>query len=349
MTARIALLALLAATTAAHAETFRFFGSLGGEAQLSPANVDSPLNPRNVAGLPYMTNSADAALYADAKTERIKAHVKLRADASDRGADHLQLGEGYVQANLRPWLDVTAGRVIEKWGTGYAWNPTAFVGPQKNPTDPTDRRSAYRGVDMLRADVFVHDTSLSLYALRDRAVAARVYRLVGGTDVSLHVRRDANGTQQGVSLARVFGNALELHGEATRRHVLLGGQYTFPKNVNVVAELYRSGEGLTASQWNAFRDSVAASLSDANRRYAPLRMARNYSFVRVDVPFGRNDVEVITLTNLRDRSSIARVTLTRKLRPNLSVYAIETELVGTGEMSYIQVKRLTTFGARVYF
>ena len=103
------------------------------------------------------TSKRSGSIAADAKTERIKAHVKLRADASDRGADHLQLGEGYVQANLRPWLDVTAGRVIEKWGTGYAWNPTAFVGPQKNPTDPTDRRSAYRGVDMLRrigANVF---------------------------------------------------------------------------------------------------------------------------------------------------------------------------------------------------
>src|SRR5437763_589887 len=107
----------------------------------------------------------------------------------------------------------------------------------------------------------------------------------------------------------------------------------------------------TASQWDAFRESVGASLADANRRFAPLRMARNYSFVRVDVPFGKNDVEAITLTNLRDRSSIARLTLTRKLRPNLSVYAIETEFLGAAgsELAYIQVKRLTTFGARVYF
>jgi len=339
----------LVLATAVHAETFRMFGSIGAESQLSPANVDSPLNPRNVIGLPATTNSADAALFADVKSERVKAHVKLRADASDRAADHLQLGEGFVQANLRPWLDVTAGRVIEKWGTGYAWNPVGFVSPQKNPTDPTDRRAAYRGVDMLRADAFVHDTNVSLYALRDRAFAARAYRLVGGTDVSLHFRRDAGGTQQGVSLARVFGDALELHGEAARRHVLLGGQYTFPKNVNVIAELYRSGDGLTDAQWRAFRDSVAASLLDANRRYAPLRMARNYAFVRADAPFGRNDVELIAITNLRDGSSIARVTLSRKLRPNLSAYVIETEFLGSGEMAYVQVKRLTTFGARVYF
>jgi hypothetical protein len=346
---RGALIATLLFAAAAHAETFRVFGSLGAEAQLSPANAESPLNPGNVIGLPYTTNVADAALYADAKSERVKAHVKLRADASDRGADHLQLGEAFVQANLRPWLDVTAGRVIEKWGTGYAWNPVAFVSPQKNPTDPTDRRAAYQGVDMLRADAFVHDTNVSLYALRDHAFAARVYRLVGGTDLSLHLRRDATGTQQGLSAARVFGDALELHGEASRRHVLLGGQYTFPASVNVVAELYRSGDGLTEAQWRTFRDGVSASLYDANRRYAPLRMARNYAFARIDKPFGKNEVELIALTNLRDGSSIVRATLSRKLRPNIAAYLIETEFVGSGEMSYVQVKRLTTFGARVYF
>jgi hypothetical protein len=358
---RTLAIALLVATTAARADTFRFFGSMGGESQLSPANGDSPLNPGNVAGLPYTTSSADAALYADAKTERVKAHVKLRADASDRAADHVQLGEGFLQANLRPWLDVTAGRVIEKWGTGYAWNPTAFVSPQKNPTDPTDRRSTYRGVDMLRADVFVRDTNLSLYALRNHAVAARVYRLIGGTDVSLHLRRDANGTQQGISAARVFGDALELHGEATRRHLLLGGQYTFRANVNVVAELYRSGDGLTASQWRAFCQDVDAALARgdgaalyaANLRYAPLRMARNYAFTRVDWPSAnqKNDLELMTLTNLRDRSSIVRVTFSRKLHRNLSAYVIETEFPGArdSELAYIQVKRLTTFGARVYF
>jgi hypothetical protein len=261
------------------------------------------------------------------------------------------VGEAFVQANLRPWLDVTAGRIIEKWGTGYAWNPAAFVSPQKNPTDPTDRRSTYRGVDMVRADVFVHDTNLSLYALRDHAVAARLYRLVGGTDVSLLFRRDRSGTQQGVSAAHVFGDALELHGEATRRHLLLGGQYTFRANVNVVGELYRSGDGLTASQWRAFCESVGTSLYEANLRFAPLRMARNYSFLRADFPFGKNEAELITLTNLRDRSSIVRATLSRKLRPNVSAYVIETEFLGSGdsEMAYIQVKRLTTFGARVYF
>jgi hypothetical protein len=341
-----------------HAQTLRFFGSAAAEAQLTSANAASPLNPRNVAGIPYRTNTADATLFADAKTDTWKLHVKLRGDASDQGSDRLTLGEPYAQFTPKPWLELAAGRIIEKWGTGYAWNPTAFVSPRKNPADPNDRRAAYRGVDMLRADVFVRGTSVSLYALGGGAAAARVYRLVGGTDISLHFRHDHHGTQQGVSLARVFGDALELHGEIARRRIVAGGQYTFPNNVNVVAELYRDGGGLTAADWRAF--TVAAgnahdrpSLVAANAAYHPLRMGRNYAFTRVDWPTsdGRLDVELITIASLRDGSLLARLTLTYKLRANVSTYLIDTEFAGpaASELAYMRVRRATSIGVRWFF
>jgi len=341
---------LLFATTLS-AETFRVFGSLGAESQLSPANASSPLNPGNIGDVPYSTSSSDATLFADAKDERWKFHTKLHGDASDRAADVLRIGEAYAQFNATPWLDVTAGRVIEKWGTGYAWNPVAFVSPKKNPADPTDRRSSYEGLDMIRADVFVRGTNASLYALRDGGVAARVYRLIGGTDVSLHFRRDGSGTQQGVSVARVFGDALELHGEAARLHALAGGQYTFAGNVNVVVELYHGGDGMSASDWRSF--TSIADLRQANAQFVTLMMGRNYAFGRIDWAPAESpiDVEVMGIRNLRDRSSLLRATLTRKLRANLSLYLIDTEFLGSGdaEFAYVQVRRLTTFGARVYF
>jgi len=349
----IVTLLLLFATTL-RAETFRVFGSLGAESQLSPANGASPLNPDNIGDVPYTTSSSDATLFADAKNDRWKLHAKLHGDASDRAADVLRIGEAYAQFNAAPWLDITAGRIIEKWGTGYAWNPVGFVSPKRNPADPTDRRSSYQGLDMIRADVFVRGTSASLYALRDGGVAARVYRLIGGTDVSLHFRRDGSGTQQGISVARVFGDALELHGEAARRHALAGGQYTFAGNVNVVVELYHGGDGMSASDWRAFTSSIEhGSLREANAHFVPLMMARNYAFGRVDWAPAESpiDLEVIGIRNLRDRSSLVRATLTRKLRANLSLYLIDTEFLGSGdaEFAYIQVRRLTTFGARVYF
>jgi hypothetical protein len=329
------------------AATLRVFGSAGAESQLTPANTASPLNPDNVAGVPLQTNSADVSAFAEATGERWKMRVKLRADASDRTSDRVRAGEAFVQVRATEWLDVTAGRVIEKWGTGYAWTPTAFIGPARNPTDPNDRRSAYRGVDMIRADVFVKGTNVSLYAIEGGHVAGRVYRLVRGTDVSLVFRDRAAG----VSLSRVFGDALELHGEVARDggvlRVVAGGQYTFANNVNVVAEVYFGGDGLTASQWDAFRGMAATDLRAANSAYAPLRMGRAYGFVRV----AREDLELIAISNLRDGSTIVRGTLAHKLHPNLSLYLIHTEFLGRedSEMDYLQVARVTTAGMRFYF
>jgi hypothetical protein len=172
----------------ARAETFKFFGSAGAEWQLTPANAGSVLNPRNIAGLPYRTSSGDAVAFVDAAPDSRtwKLHLKLHGDAEEGGSQSADIGEAFIQLNPKPWLDVTIGRVIEKWGTGYAWNPTAFVSPKKNPADPSDRRSANVGVDMIRTDLFVRGTNVSLYALDDGAFAGRVYRLIGGTDVSLH-------------------------------------------------------------------------------------------------------------------------------------------------------------------
>jgi hypothetical protein len=334
------------------AATLRVFGSAGAEAQLTPANTASPLNPGNIAAIPYQTNVADATLFVEAGTadKRWKLRAKLRAESSDRGADRGEAGEALVQFAATDWLDLTAGRVIEKWGTGYGWTPTAFIGPAKNPADPNDRRSAYRGRDMVRADVFVKDTSISLYALEGGTVAGRVYRLVRGTDVSLMFRdRDV-----GVSVSRVFGESLELHGElarTTHTRLVAGGQYTFANNSNVVFELYHGTDGLTARQWDAFRDTVDDDLRRANATYAPLRMARTYAFTRVAKPFRRMDAELIAITNLRDGSTLLRAAATYKLRPNVALYVLDTELVGgrSSELEYLQVERVTTVGARYYF
>ena len=95
------------------------------------------------------------------------------------------------------------------------------------------------------------------------------------------------------------------------------------------------------------------SLSGAtiNAAYSPLRMARNYGFMRVDVPHDKLDVELIAIINLRDRSLLARATLSLRVRANVSIYAIDTEFAGArgSELSYMQVRRVTTAGARYYF
>ena len=346
---------LLASFRPAEAATFRFFGSGGVESQFTPANESSPLNPDNVAGLPRTTTLADASAFGELLTDdkRWKLRVKLRGEASDRAGESLELGEGFIQVRATPWLSVTAGRVIEKWGTGYAWTPTAFVGPKRDPSDPGDRRSAYRGADLLRADLYVSETTLSLYTLEGGSVAARVYRLIGATDVALHAR----DSSLGISAARVFGDALELHGEVARDadadalRAVVGGQYTFSNDLNVVLEIYHGTDGLTRREWDAFRGSINDDLREANARYAPLRMGRTYGFIRLSRDFGRTAAEVIAIASLRDGSSMVRTTISRDLYDRLTLQLIATEFTGspTSEWSHVQLERIVIAGMRVHF
>jgi hypothetical protein len=353
------------------AERVTLFGSAGFEGQHTPANGDSPLNPDNFLSIRENTSSADFAFFVTVtpEDERWKIRTKMRGDANDGGSRNVEIAEASLQLQLNDAVDVTAGRVIERWGTGYGWTPTAFVGPERNPTDPGDRRSLSSGRDMVRLTGFARETQVSLYLLDGGATAIRAYRLVAGTDVSISLFRDGPERRQGVSLSRVFGEALELHVEAAHGktddadhivQIVAGGQYTWRKT-NIVAELHHRGDGMSHHEWSGFRGEVdealrtgdTISLITANREFAPLRMERNYAFFRVAGPLSRikTDAEVITVTNLRDGSSLIRASLTRRLHENLSLVLMNTEFIGGpgSEISYIQVERVTAAGVRLHF
>ncbi len=279
----------------------RFYGSLGNEAHLTPNNPESPLNPGGVLGIRTLTNSSDFTLFGDinSETKRWKFHFKLRgsselnSDSTARGS----VNEAYWNISITPWLDFFAGRKIEKWGTGYGWNPTGVVNPPKDPRDPNDRRDTYRGVDEIGVDLFLKNWNVSLHGVPvirwsgqgDRRLlgtgwAARAYRLIKGVDLSLTASGGSGlPNSQGLSVSRVFGKALELHAEAAmfqntiryvpasnsfelerRNHaeVLVGGQYTFPHFVNVTLEYYHNGGGLSSSQWLNFERYAQLGASD---------------------------------------------------------------------------------------
>jgi hypothetical protein len=386
-----------------HASEFRFFGSIGSESHLTAANPKSPLNPRNFLGIPTAANSSDVVLFGEAIPEdkSWKFHFKLRGEGEWRRgfSSRAEVSELYGSLSVTPWLDLQAGRKIEKWGTGYAWNPTGVVNPAKNPSDPNDRRSAFRGVDMLGAELFVKDWNVSLLAvpqldwqrqsgrlLVGTGWAARAYKLVGDVDLSVTFSGGSGlPNHQGVSFARVFGNALELHGELARfqdslqpvagegawqlkrrssNEVLLGAQYTFPRNVNLIAEYFHSGTGLSPKDWNRFRNDVredqralksgnAFPLLEQNRQFAPLRMAQDYSFFRASWPIRLNklEAELLVITSLRDGSSMIRPGITWKVHPNWSLYWLQSQFVGGAgtEFGHLQVKRSSDFGLRFSF
>ncbi len=382
---------------------FHVFGSAGNEARWTPAAKSSPLNPGNFLNLASRSDSSDVTLFGEVSPEdkAWKFHLKLRASGewNRNSTSSVNISELYWNVSITPWLDVQVGRSIEKWGTGYAWNPTGVVNPRKDPRDPNDRRSSYRGTDNVRVDLFVRDWNVSFLAvpeidwagregkhLLSTGWAARAYRLIDGVDVSLSAS-GGNGlpNSQGISLARVFGDALELHAEAaasqdTRRYVpgdpgferqkrphreiLLGGQYTFPKNFNLVVEFFYTGSGLNKQEWSQFHQLVQSGqlelqrgdprrLLQANLYFVPLTMGKEYGFVRLYVPFYRDklEAEMIVISSLRDGSSVIRPGVYWKIFPNWSLYWVQSEFAGGNgsEFGQIQVQRTSDFGVRYHF
>ncbi len=402
MLRRVVLLIFIgvAVTTA---QDMRLFGEGGTEGHLTDANASSPLNPGNILGIQRLTDSTDVVLFGDITPEdkKWKLQMKLRGSNEWRrdATSQLEVSELSFKYSVTSWLDLRIGRQIERWGTGYAWNPTGVVNPHKNPADPTDRRNMFRGVDMVAADVFVKGWDITLMGvpgvdwtgksgrhLLSTGWAARAYRLVDGVDVAF-TASGGNGlpNSRGLSVARVFGNALELHGEAAyvsdsvrllprsgdvvplrRPHaeVLLGGHYTFRNNINVVGEFYHTGQGLDAREWGDFRafaesadtrlqEGLLTPFSTANTGFTPLQMSKNYSFLRMFWPLKLNKVEVetIVINSLRDGSALVRPAVQWKVARDLSVYCIYSEFVGNAqtEFGHIQIRRSADIGIRYYF
>jgi hypothetical protein len=252
---------------------------------------------------------------------------------------------------------------------------------------------------MLEAELFLREWNVSLLAvpqldwqrksgryLAGSGWAARAYKLVQEVDLSFTFS-GGNGlpNHQGVSFARVFGNALELHGEVARlqdslqplsdggaarlkrqssTELLLGAQYTFPYNINLIGEFFHSGSGLSTPQWDRFRHDVhdgqrnlesgdPLPLLQRNREFTPLRMGQDYSFLRASWPIRLNklEAELLVITSLRDGSSMIRPGITWKVHPNWSLYWLQSQFLGgtATEFGHLQVKRASDFGLRFSF
>jgi hypothetical protein len=397
------LSAIVFSAASAGAQEIQLYGELGSELHVTPPNTVSSLNPGNVLNIDRSTDSSDVTLIGEvsASDKRWALQTKLRGSHEWRTnpSAALQIDELSFKYGVASWMDLRVGRKIQKWGTGYAWNPTGVVNPRKDPADPGDRRSAFRGVDMVAADLFVKGWDITLVGapeiawpggqartFRSIGWAARGYRVSKGTDIAITASGGSGlPNSQGLSLARVFGDALELHGEVAyisdemryvprdnalvlqqRPHgeVLVGGQYTFKNNVNVIAEFYHAGQGLSGREWRDFRDYAGtaadhlakgdpARLVLANARFRPLGMGKNYAFFRGLVPLRgeRLQLETVVISSLRDGSSLVRPGLLWKVTPNWRLYVLQTEFIGhpRTELGHIQLRRSTDIGVRYHF
>ncbi|SPE26327.1 exported hypothetical protein [Candidatus Sulfotelmatomonas gaucii] len=148
-------------------------------------------------------------------------------------------------------FDVTAGRKMLLWGTGYAFTAAGVLDPPRIPTDPSDRLNVNEGRDLVKAD-WIHGTQAISAAWSTAALAPantnlhdtaafRYNVLVRGFDTSLIGGHDRGGDSFGaLTFTRVVGQAVELHGEAAwREHpaLLLGAKYT-AANITFIGEFF---------------------------------------------------------------------------------------------------------------
>ncbi len=199
----------------------------------------TPINPDNrILPQPRWASTSIAAVAGGVGPLRAALNLSAhRTELASTDYDH-QVRELYLSSSLSEHFDLTVGRRILKWGTGYAFNPTGVVEPVRDPADPEDRLRQYQGRNLLSLSAYSGNLAVDVVyvndALPDRPgdagrrheLAVRAYLFWRGADLSAvaHFRR-GHRSRWGINYAQVFGAGLEVHAEAL---VEVGSERWYP-------------------------------------------------------------------------------------------------------------------------
>ncbi len=222
---------------------------------------------------------------AFARTEAFLRYDQLGWDGQ------IKLLDGYV--SLKPTLNfaLDVGKLVTKWGTGYARNPVAFVDRPKNPDDPqeplegfyvvkVDLNKSFEGAlkNVAFTPVLVpvtEDVNRSFGEPGHINFAAKLYLLLLDTDVDLvFFAGGSRTTRYGLDFARNLKSNLEVHGElawfkdlgseivdgqgdsslepSDVLSGLLGVRYLTPNLITLIAEYYHNGAGIRQDEFQSF-------------------------------------------------------------------------------------------------
>src|SRR6266851_1498016 len=223
-------------------------------------------------------------------------------------------------------FDFTAGKRIVRWGTGYGFTPTGVLDPPRDPTDPQDHLGLNQGLEMLTADWVKGKSALTAAWATSRVFgnttsprrdtfALRYNVLFHGFDIAAITAHDRGGRNLwGGNFTRVFGQAIELHGEFAKRTtstMLIGGKYTEPSGWSAVAEYYTPGANWTTPS--------------PRRHYYFARVAK--SRLRELPGWKEWGVAAYVVGNLKDGSYVVIAEVNRRMGDHFSSY-IRAQLPG---------------------
>lgn len=197
------------------------------------------------------------------------------------------LYDSYLSLKPSPALALEAGKKSLRWGTGYAWNPVAFLDRPKDPDDPELNREGFVLTSLSYIKTFASSLrTLSLtpvllpvdgginddFGEPDHLNAGgKLYALVYDTDIDLVFLTGGSKTDRyGFDFARNITSNFEVHGEfAYLRNVhrrvvdsagnisdrksdaqsyLLGLRYLTERETTWIAEYYHNGTGFTEDE-----------------------------------------------------------------------------------------------------
>lgn len=256
---------------------------------------------------------------------RFSTSLAALSKAQDDTHEQVRVRETYFGLTAGA-LDLTVGKRILRWGTGYAFTATGVLDPPRVATDPTDRLSLNQGRELGEADWLVgkHDFTIVWASgglldshrpgLRE-TTAFRYNVLVNGFDTSVIVAHERGGTTfTGANFTRVFGDSVELHGELAWREgaaVLFGGKCTLQSGVTAIAEFYTPPN-------TAYYRPVGTSASLGRQHYGYVRVGK--SRLRERPGWKEWDLTLSLVANLDDGSYIGVFDACRRFGNHFSAY-----------------------------
>lgn len=199
------------------------------------------------------------------------------------------------------------GKQRLKWGTGYTWNPTDVLQPQKNALEPTEDLEGIYAVRMDYSNPFV-TPSLIIAAepsspeeewSRNFQAALQLYKLIGTADVFLNgIYRQDDIQSAGAAIAWDINwfvlnlegaavrhmdetaNAVIAEGEADTSDVkyscLVGISKLISSDSSIYLEYYRNGWGMTNAQFDSFVNKSSYGAQPELLDYSGANMKKNY-------------------------------------------------------------------------
>ncbi len=188
------------------------------------------------------------------------------------------------------------GREKVRWGVGYSASPTDIITLFRRPINPDDRLQVLKGTDLFRISfsteksqtdlVYFPDVDIRIEdmdaELNEQRVGFRHYHHAGPAEFSLVAKLEERGVwAAGANATMTVGKALELHAEylftsSTERlypsgsivrpsytqdgsgvhDLLIGANYTFKNQWNIVTEYLFSDGGFTDRQAENYYDNL---------------------------------------------------------------------------------------------